>query len=304
MAGHTTPAFRLLCRRAGAGLVIGEMISAKALEFGNRKTRCLMQTCQRERPVAIQLFGGTPDVLYNAVFDAEAAGADIIDLNMGCCVPKIRASAAGIELMADPERGIDCAAAMVQAASTPVTVKMRTGLRPGDDTYLMMASRLEHVGVAGLTLHARNADDRMRGDADWSHIGRLVQAVSIPVIGNGDVETPHDAVRMFEQTGCAGVMVARGALGRPWVFGQMAAAIAGRAIPDDPAPSQVMGIALCHAQMLALHFGERTAVHQMRGQMAHYSHGLPKATRLRQTLQAVGSLADLARTVEQYVASL
>lgn len=304
MAGHTSLAFRLLCRRAGAGLCVGEMISAKALEFDNAKTHCLMRTCPQERPVAVQLFGGSPDVLYNAVSAAEAAGADIIDLNMGCCVPKVRSGGAGIELMADPERGIACARAIVEATSVPVTVKMRTGMEPGEGTYLRMAPRLEEAGVAALCLHARNAADRMRGRADWSHIGRLVDAVTIPVIGNGDVVEPADAVRMLEQTACAGVMVGRGAIGRPWVFMQMAAAVRGEPVAQFRDPAGIMGIALCHAQMLALHLGERTAVHQMRGEMAHYSRGLPGAARLRQALQVVGSLAQLTRAIEDYVGSL
>lgn len=304
MAGHTSLAFRVLCRRAGAGLCVGEMISAKALEFSNAKTLCLMETCPQERPVAMQLFGGSPDVLYNAVPDAEAAGADIVDLNMGCCVPKVRSGGAGIELMADPERGIACAQAMVEAARVPVTAKLRTGLEPGDETYLRMGPRLEQAGVSALCLHARNAADRMRGQADWSHIRRLVDAVGIPVIGNGDVLEPADAVRMVEETGCAGVMVARGAIGRPWVLMQMAAELRGEPFVQVGDPAGIMGIALCHAQMLALHLGEHTAVHQMRGEMAHYSRGLPGAARLRQALQTVGSLPQLARTIEDYVGSL
>ncbi len=304
MAGHTTLPFRLLCRRAGAGLVVGEMISAKGLQHANRKTQLLTATCHQERPVALQLFGDAPEVLYNSISELEAAGADIIDLNMGCCVPKVRSANAGIELMADPARGIACAAAMVETASVPVTVKLRTGLVDGDDRYLEMAVRLAEVGVSAITLHARSAEQKMGGRADWAHIARLVDAVSVPVIGNGDVTGPHDVMAMFEQTGCAGVMCGRAALGRPWIFRQAAAAVEGLPLPPDPSPAQIMAIVLCHAQMLVLQGDERAAMHQMRGQMAYYSRGLPHALRLRRGMQRIRALQELKRLVSEYLAAL
>jgi len=304
MAGHTNLPFRLLCHRGGAGLVVGEMISAKGLQYRNKKTQLLAKTCPQERPVALQLFGDTPEVLYNSVCELEAAGADIIDLNMGCCVPKVRSADAGIELMADPERGIACAAAMVNGASVPVTVKMRTGLASGDMRYLDIAVKLAQVGVSAIALHARSAEQKMREKADWSHIARLVEVVSIPVIGNGDVVSGGDAAAMIEQTGCAGVMYGRAALGKPWLFGQAAAALEGCAVPPDPSAADIMAIALCHAQMLALHYDERVAMHQMRGQMAHYARGLPHALQLRRQVHSVRSLQHLKQLICEYVGSL
>lgn len=301
MAGHTNLPFRLLCRLGGAGLVVSEMISAKGLQYRNHKTRSLIATCAQERPVAIQVFGDAPEVLYNSVSRIEASAPDIIDLNMGCCVPKVRAAGAGIELMADPQRGIECAAALVQAAGVPVTVKLRTGLYDGDMRYLDMAAGLADVGVAAIALHARNAEQQMSGRADWTHVARLVEAVDIPVIGNGDVTAPTDALAIIEQTGCAGAMYARAALGRPWIFRQAAAAIHGRTLPTQPTPSHIMAIALCHAQMLALQYTERIAIHQMRGQMAHYTRGLPHALRLRRHMNTVHTLNDLKQLVCEYL---
>ncbi len=283
---------------------MGEMVAANGIAYRNRKTHTLLHTCDEEHPVASQLFGDTPEVLYNSVPVAEAAGADIIDLNMGCSVPKVRKAGAGIELMADPERGIACATAMVEAATVPITVKLRTGLIPGDERYMEMASRLEEVGVSAITLHARSAEEKMSGRADWSHISRLVEAVSIPVIGNGDLTSPSDAVEMMEKTGCAGVMYARGAMGRPWIFSQVAAALEGRQSAPDPSPAGIMAIALCHAQMLVLEFGEHNGICQMRGQMSHYSKGQPHALMLRRGMQSVHTLAQMKELVSQYLKTI
>jgi tRNA-dihydrouridine synthase B len=304
MAGHTSLPFRLLCRRFGAGLVVSEMISARGLQFRNHKTRLLTRICPEEKPVALQLFGDTPEVLYNAISELEAAGADIIDLNMGCCVPKVRAANAGIELMADPQRAAACVSAMADAASVPITIKMRTGLLSGDMRYLQLAPQLVEAGAAAIALHARSAEQKMGGKADWSHIARLVGAVSVPVIGNGDLRTAQDAVAMVQQTGCAGVMFARGVLGRPWRFAQAAAALDGRPLPPDPEPQEIMRIALEHARMLASHHDEHVAVHQMRGQMAHYSKGLPHAHRLRRPMQAVHSLSQFEQVIAEYLACI
>lgn len=304
MAGYTNLPFRLICRYGGAGLVVSEMVSARALYYGSEKTEQIMRTCEYEHPVALQVFGDTPELLYNSVTELEAAGADIIDLNMGCAVPKVRKSGAGVELMADPDRGVACAAALVDAASVPVTVKMRAGMTDGDDSYLHLAARMVDAGVAAVALHARTANQMMGGEADWTHISRMVEAVDVPVIGNGDLHEPQQAVEMMEQTGCAGVMFARGALSRPWIFHQAAAALAGRKIPDDPAIRGVMAVVLLHAQMLALEVGEQTAIHRIRGHMAYYSHGLPNATHLRREVQSVRSLQELLHTITAYVGSL
>jgi len=304
MAGTTNRAFRLLCRRGGAGLVCSEMVSAKALAYGSRKTEALLRTFEGERPVSVQIFGAEPDIMTAAVRAVEKAGADAIDINMGCTVPKVRKAGAGVALMQDPEGAAAVTAAVAERASIPVTVKMRAGRTDGDDSYLGLAQRLEQAGAAAIVLHARTVAQGFGGEACWGYIGRLVKAVSIPVIGNGDINSAEDAVRMVEQTGCAGVMIARGAWGRPWIFGQAAAALAGRPVPPDPTPQQRMAVALLHAQMLADDLGERLGLHQVRGQIGHYCRGLPGAREFRGDVTMVSTLEELRTLVEGYCAGL
>lgn len=302
MAGYTTLAFRMLCHRGGAGLVTSEMVSAKALQYGSTKTPPLMETHPREHPVALQIFGGEAASMAEAAQRCLEHGADIVDINMGCTVPKVRRAQSGAGLMCDPDRAVEVTAAVVQAVPVPVTVKYRAGMVAGDDSFLELGRRLGDVGVAALTLHARAASAYFRGHADWSHIARLVAQVSIPVIGNGDVTQPEQARQMMEQTGCAGVMIARGALGRPWLFGQAREALEGREPSPDPSPAARLAVLLLHAQMLALHQGDQQSAHQMRGQIGFYARGLPNAAALRHRCQHVRSLAQLSEVIMAYLA--
>lgn len=323
MAGYTALSFRLLCHKAGAGLVVSEMISAKALQYGSTKTPPLMQTCDQERPVALQIFGGEPDSMADAARLCVEHGADIIDINMGCTVPKVRRAQSGVGLMCDPDRAVAVAAAIVQAVPIPVTVKFRSGLVVGDEGYLELGRRLQDVGVAALTLHARPASAYFRGHADWTKIARLVEAVDVPVIGNGDVTTPERVVEMLEQTGCAGVMIARAALGKPWIFRQaktLLQTVGGSRRPEEEAASlevhpageteepsweptgrDRLAIAICQAQMLALTTDDLSAARQMRSQMAFYTHGLPNASAVRQQCHKMRSVAELAEIVLEYL---
>ncbi|MGD9495848.1 MAG: tRNA dihydrouridine synthase DusB [Armatimonadota bacterium] len=304
MAGTTSRAFRLLCRRAGAGLVCSEMASIRAISQGNPRTLGLLRTFPGEHPVSVQLFGSDPALMAEAVARAEAAGADIIDINMGCPVPKVRRADAGVALLSEPHRAVALTAAAVAAASVPVTIKMRAGLVAGDDSYLELARRAQDVGAAAVALHARSAGQAFSGKADWGEIARLVAAVDVPVIGGGDISTPQDAPRMMRETGCAAVMVARGAWGRPWFFGQASAALRGEPIPPDPPPGQRLAVALLHAQMLVLDLDERIAMHQMRMQMHHYVRGLPRARELCGVVARVHTLDELRAVVHQYLAEL
>ena len=302
LAGYTNLAFRLLCHRAGAGLTTSEMISARALEYGNSRTAPLMETSPREHPVALQIFGGEPESMAEAAQLCAASGADLIDINMGCTVPKVRKADAGVGLMCDVARAVQVAAAVVQAVPVPVTVKFRAGLVTGDDSFLELGRRLEDVGVAALTLHARPASAYFRGHADWAQIARLVEVVSIPVVGNGDVREPAQALRMLNETGCAGVMIARAALGHPWIFRQAREALAGQEPSPDPAPAERLAVALCQAQMLGLQQGDEAAAQQMRGQIGFYTRGLPEAARLRQRCQQVRTVRQFADAIFDYLA--
>lgn len=293
MAGYTSVAMRVLCRRAGAHLVCSEMVAAQGLAHGSEKSRALLQTCPQEKPVVVQLFGGEPEVVAAAVPWVEEAGADIVDINMGCPVPKVRKAQGGAALLSDPDRAVAMAKAVVERASVPVTCKIRAGVFQGDDSYLELARRLQDVGVAAIAVHGRTVQQGFRGEADHTPAARLVQALRIPVIASGDVHTATMPLAILEDTGCQGVMIARGALGRPWIFAQALAVLEGRQAPPDPGLGERLGLILCHAQMLALQFGEHVAVHEMRAHLAWYTRGVPHGAQLRRQCNEVQSLAAL-----------
>ena len=304
MAGTTNRVYRLLCRRGGAGLVCSEMVSINAIAQGNPRTLRMLRTFDGERPVSMQLFGSDPAIMREAAPVAVESGADIIDINMGCSVPKVRRNDAGVALLGDPRRAAALTAAAVEASRVPVTVKIRAGLNADDDSYVDIARRLQDVGASAIALHARTAAQAFRGDADWRCIARLVKALEVPVIGNGDVTEPEDAPRMMRTTGCAAVMIARGAWGRPWVFRQAEAALRRAPVPPPPDPAGRLGVALLHAQLLVNEMNERLALHQMRAQMHHYVHGLPLARRFRRAASQLSALGDLHRLIEWYIAAL
>lgn len=296
MAGVTSLPFRLICRRAGAGLVCSEMVSADAVTHGNTKTKALLTTCPQEKPLSIQVFGADPDTVAEAARHVEAAGADIIDLNMGCSVRKVLRAGAGAMLMAEPERAVAIAAAVVRAVRVPVTVKMRLGWNPDDRSYVDLSRRLIDVGIAAVTLHARTVGQGYRNRADWGAIARLVESLQVPVIGNGDVFTAEDALRMKKQTNCAAVMIARGALGNPMIFAQASALIAGQKPPEFP-PYWRLAIALWQAQASVLQFGERLGLQRMRPMACWYTRGLPNAVKFRREVSRIHDLQHFARAI-------
>jgi tRNA-dihydrouridine synthase B len=293
MAGYTSAPLRLLCRRAGADLVCSEMVSAQGLAHGHPRSFALLQTWPQERPVAVQVFGGDPEVMAGAVPHLEAAGADIIDINMGCPVPKVLKSAGGAALAYDHDRAVAIAAAVVQAARVPVMCKIRAGRQPGDDSFLSLAARLQEAGAKAIAFHARSVRQGFRGEADHGLTARLVRELAIPVVASGDVQSPSMPLAILEDTGCAGVMIARGAIGRPWVFAQAADVLAGREPRPDPPVGWRIGYALCQAQMMSQEIGEHRALHEMRSHMAWYTRGLPGSARLRQQLNGVTTLREL-----------
>ncbi|MGQ9731171.1 MAG: tRNA dihydrouridine synthase DusB [Candidatus Zipacnadales bacterium] len=295
MAGINSLPFRLLCRKAGAGLVYSEMVSANAIHYGSTKTRSLLVNCPQEKPLAIQIFGSDPERIATAAQHVEAAGADIVDINMGCPVRKVRKSGAGCELMRDPERAVACARAAVKAVQVPVTVKLRIGWSYGDTAYLDLSSRLANVGVAAITLHARPAAHSYHEPADWDAIARLVEVVPIPVIGNGDVFTAEDALRMQRHTGCAAVMMGRAALGNPLIFREASNLLRGQS--RTLSPRWRLAAALWHAQANVLHYGETIGIRRIRAQVCWYSRGLPGAARFRREACAASTLSQLAEAI-------
>jgi tRNA-dihydrouridine synthase B len=299
MAGISDLPYRVLCRRAGCGLTVSEMVSAKGLLYKNEKTFAMLAIDPAERPTAIQLFGSVPEEMAEAARIAAERGADLIDVNMGCPVPKVVNNGEGSALMKDPALAGRILAAMVQAVDIPVTVKFRAGWDEEHQNAVEFAKTAEAAGVAAVAVHGRTRAQFYAGHADWDIIRRVKDAVSIPVWGNGDIFTWKDGLRMFDETGCDGVMIARGANGNPWIFTQLRAALAGR-----PVPAVSLGERLAmireHARALVAFKGEYVAVREMRSHASAYLKGLPRAAEYRGKINSVNTLAELEAVVEEY----
>ncbi len=300
MAGVTSHAFRLLCKQEGAGLVVTELLSSHAIHYKNAKTFGMFDWNDAERPVSVQLFGGDPALMAEAAQVVEAAGADIVDLNMGCWVPKVAKTGAGATLLKDVCLAQSVVKAMVDAVRIPVTVKIRSGWDPSQTTGIDFARRAQDAGASAIAVHARYASQGFTGHADWSIIRRVKDVVTIPVIGNGDVESVEDAQRMFDETGCDAVMVGRAAMGNPWLFGDIAHYLeTGEARPAATLADRIEG-ALFHLKTMAADpaVGEARAVKEMRGQITHYFKGFPGVSALRAllvTATSIGEIEDLLR---------
>ena len=290
MAGVTDRPFRILCKEQGAGLVCTEMISAKAILYHNRKTYQLMNTAGEQGPVAVQLFGNEPEVMAEAAAQIEELPFDILDINMGCPVPKVVNNGEGSALMLDPKRAAAIVAAIVRRIRKPVTVKMRRGFDELRGNAVEMAKRLEAAGVAAVTVHGRTREQYYAGRADWNCIREVKEAVSVPVIGNGDVDSPETAQRMTAETGCDGVMIARAARGNPWVFGRP--------------PGDLVDMILRHLDMLVAEKGEYVALREMRKHIAWYTAGLPNSASFRRQINAAEEICALQELVKSLPKSL
>jgi tRNA-dihydrouridine synthase B len=298
MSGITDASFRLLCHEAGAGLVYSGMISANALHFGSERTDGLMDFRPDEGPVCAQVFGAEPEIVAAAAVEVERQGAALVDLNMGCAVPKVLKAHSGVALMADPERAEAMIRAVVQAVRIPVVVKLRRGWHDRGEGAVEMARRAERAGAAMLAVHPRWAGQHFRGEADWAVIGEVKRAVAIPVFGNGDVRGGADAVRMVEQTGCDGVMIARAALGNPWLLAEAAAALRGEPLPPPPTVEQRLSVARRHIELVMAERGEEVGSREMRKHLSWYLHGLPGARALRDLANHAASHEDLLNVLE------
>ena len=298
MAGVTDLPFRLLCREQGAGLVCMEMVSAKAVFYGNRNTKELLQVNPGERPVSLQLFGSDPEVLSDIAARLEEGPYDLFDLNMGCPVPKVVKNGEGSALMKDPKLVERILSSMVRALKKPVTVKIRKGFNDESVNAVEIARIAEGCGAAAVAVHGRTREQYYSGKADWEIIRQVTAAVSIPVIGNGDVDSPEAAKRMLAETGCDGVMVARGAKGNPWIFKRITEYLETGRIPPKPSREEVKAMMLRHGEMMVEFKGEAAAMREMRKHVAWYTAGWPHSAALRNDINAVETMEALRELIE------
>ncbi len=293
MAGVTDLPFRLLCREQGAGLLCMEMVSAKAILYKNRNTEELMTIDSGENPVSLQLFGSDPDIMAGAAKQIEERPFDILDINMGCPVPKIVNNNEGSALMRDPVLAGKIIERVVKSIRKPVTVKIRKGFDENYINAVELARIAEASGAAAVAVHGRTREQYYSGRADYDIIRQVKSAVSIPVIGNGDLFSAEDVVLMREQTGCDGFMIARGAQGNPWIFSRILHYFNTGEMPDRPKPEEVANMILRHARMLLKYKGAYTGIREIRKHAAWYTSGYPGSAKLRGKINEVESYEEL-----------
>lgn len=299
MAGVTDAAFRQICREHGAGLSCTELVSAKALCYDDEKSKKLLFLAPNEKPGVVQIFGSVPEEMARAAKVAVAvSGADILDINMGCPVHKVAAHGSGAALMREPEKAAAIAAAVVDAVDVPVTVKLRLGWDKGSLNAAELAVLLERAGVAAVTVHGRTRAQMYGGQADWTAIRRVRDAVSIPVIANGDVFSAGDAARILRFTGADMAMIGRGAFGNPWLFEQAAAVLDGREPPPLPPVAERFDTAVRQIELSARYRNERTALLEARRHCCWYLKGVPYANYYKEQIVRMETLRDLYRVAE------
>lgn len=299
MAGVTDLPFRLLCREMGAGLLCMEMVSAKAILYGNKNTKSLLEIHPEEPPVSLQLFGSDPDIMSEIAKRIEELPFAFLDINMGCPVPKIVRNGEGSALMQKPQLVHEIVSKVSRAIQKPVTVKIRKGFNDEMINAVEIAKIIEDAGGAAVAVHGRTREQYYSGKADWDIIRQVKEAVSIPVIGNGDVASGEDAQRMFQETGCDGIMIGRAAQGNPWIFRDLIQYEETGKNPKKRNVGEVREMMLRHAKLQMKYKGDYTAIREMRKHVAWYTTGFPNSARLRNEINHAESYEELEALLEE-----
>jgi putative TIM-barrel protein, nifR3 family len=300
MAGVTDMPFRILCKEMGCGLVYSEMVSAKGMFYQSKNTGKMLEVDQRERPVALQIFGSNPEIMAEMAKTLEDAPIDIIDVNMGCPAPKIVRNGEGSALMKTPELVGEIVNALVSVQKKPVTIKFRKGFDDNCVNAVEIAKMAEKNGAAAVAVHGRTREQYYRGTADWNIIKEVKAAVDIPVIGNGDIFTPQDAKAIINHTNCDAIMVGRGSQGNPWIFKRIIHYLETGELLPEPTSEERANMALRHAKMLIDYKGEYTGVREMRRHLSDYTKGMKGAAEMRGKINTATSFQEIEALIKQY----